>query len=143
MIKLDTIQKEKNLNNVYAIGEKGPGSAYHNYSIISDLGNGYIRNQFIEFQLGGRNTIGSVAGSLKMTKANIRIGSRNTINSVPGATNEDLLEIVRHRLQCFQESDFKCDYNLQALIHIEAALYQLNKRTKDRYRRGVLGTYEK
>lgn len=55
----------------------------------------------------------------------------------------DLLEIVRHRLQCFQDGDYATQDNARALQHIEEALLWMNKRVTDRIARGVLGTYEK
>jgi hypothetical protein len=55
----------------------------------------------------------------------------------------DLLEIVRHRLQCFQEGDFKTRENAIALTHIEEALLWMNKRVEDRIERNVLGTMNK
>ncbi len=53
----------------------------------------------------------------------------------------DLLEIVRDRLKCFQEGDYRCRENAIALTHIEEALLWMNKRVEDRAERNVLGTY--
>jgi len=60
---------------------------------------------------------------------------------VNGVTNEDLLHMVRLRLEGFQASEFKCDENQQALDHIIAAIASLESRTKKRLERGVEGTH--
>lgn len=115
--KLKTIQKRENLNEVFRIGEKGNGGAYHNYKITTEWGTLVD----IEFQKGARNEIGSVHGVI----------------------DSDLLEIVRDRLKCFQEGDFATRENAIALTHIEEALLWMNKRVEDRIERGVLGTMNK
>lgn len=123
MERLSTIQKRENLNEVYATNEKGNGGAYHTYSIISHE-NGYamlVKNTTIEFQNGPRNVEGSTTGVI----------------------DSDLLEIVRHRLQCFQNGDFATEYNAKALEHIEIALMYMNRRVEDRIERNVLGTNNK
>jgi hypothetical protein len=67
-------------------------------------------------------------------------------NGINGVQNETLLEIVRHRLQCFQAGPFPCRENAIALTKIEEALLwlriRLNKRTSDRLSRGVEGKSE-
>lgn len=124
MKKLDTIQKENKLNTVYVADEKGPGNANHKYDIVindsSDPGIAY-----------------------NIVTINFQKGPRKDINSIQGVTNEDLLEIVRHRLQCFQAGEFACEYNQRALENIELALKSLNDRVNDRVNRNVLGKNEK
>ena len=119
MEKLSTIQKRNNLNEVYRIGETGPGGAYHDYEVklVAGLGESVL----IEFQRGPR----------------LEEGSRH------GLLDEDLLEIVRDRLRAFQTGEFATRENACALTHIEEALMWLNKRKEDRVERGVLGTYRK
>jgi hypothetical protein len=56
---------------------------------------------------------------------------------------EDLLQICRHRLQCFQDGNFACREHALALTKIEEALHWLKHRTADRQRRGVEGKSEK
>ena len=123
MDKLSTIQKREKLNDVYVLDEKGAGGAYHNYSItdvkISD--GGYLEYANLKFQKG----------------------ARKDENSIHGVLDTDLLEIVRHRLQCFQQGDFATRENEVALTHIEEALLWMNKRVEDRIERNVLGTYNK
>ena len=61
-------------------------------------------------------------------------------NGVNGIFMEDLLQICRHRLQCFQAGPFACRENELALTKIEESLHWLNHRTADRQTRGVEGT---
>ena len=118
--KLSTIQKRENLNEVYRMGEPGPGGAYHDY----------------EIRFGdGESTIFHEIGFQK--------GPRKDPNSTRGVLDNDLLEIVRDRLKCFQQGEFSTKENACALTHIEEALMWLNKRVEDRIERNVLGTYEK
>ena len=70
-------------------------------------------------------------------------GPRNSEGSQHGILDTDLLEIVRHRMQCFQAGPFATDYNDKALEHIELALMYMNRRVEDRIERNVLGTNKK
>lgn len=122
MEKLNTIQKREKLNDIYAVDEKGNGGAYHEYDIKYDkFNNGYISTHKIQFQNG----------------------ARKEPNSIHGILDTDLLEIVRHRLQYFQQGDFATRENAIALTHIEEALLWMNKRVEDRIERNVLGTMNK
>ena len=123
MDKLSTIQKRKNLNDVYPVGEKGNGGAYHKYEIFThqesnepckDVG-------VIQFQ----------------------DGPRKLSDSIPGVLDTDLLEIVRHRLSCFQQGPFASRENAVTLTYIEEALMWMNRRVEDRIERNVLGTNNK
>jgi len=119
--KLSTIQKREKLNDVVAQGDKGNGGAYHEYQIM--FGDVFTVKDgvFIQFQNG----------------------ARKEHNSIQGVLDTDLLEIVRHRLQCFQEGEFATRENAIALTHIEEALLWMNKRVEDRIERGILGTMNK
>lgn len=118
MIKLNTIQKRNKLNTVHAADEKGNGGANHRY-LIELTALGKDEDSFVvQFQ----------------------DGARRAENSLNGILDVDLLEIVRHRLQCFQEGDYATRDNEIALQHIEEALLWLNKRVEDRSERNVLGT---
>lgn len=115
---------------VYAHDEPGPGNAHHQYSVtvfgppkaMMDEGNvPYIRRLAtlcteIRFQQGGLAEVGA-----------------------NGITNEALLEIVAHRLACFQAGPFACRENDSALNHIQHAIDWLARRTAKRQRRGVEG----
>ena len=120
MEKLSTIQKRENLNVVYATDEKGNGGANHRY-VITDIGEHASNDCTIQFQNG----------------------ARKLEDSIHGVLDTDLLEIVRHRLQCFQQGPFATRDNAVALTHIEEALMWMNRRVEDRIERNVLGTDNK
>ena len=80
-----------------------------------------------------------IAGE-SLAKIQFQCGARKEGGSTPGVLEGDLLEIVRHRLQCFQKGEFATRENACALTHIEEALMWLNKRKEDRKARNVLGT---
>lgn len=119
MERLNTIQKREKLNEVYRLGEKGPGGAYHDYAIVAADTQEILAA--IEFQKG----------------------PRKDPEARHGALDSDLLEIVRDRLSAFQEGDFANDETGQALMYIEWALVWLKRRVEDRIERNVLGTMEK
>lgn len=126
MEKLNTIQKQNKLNEVFREGDVGPGGAYHEYAIRP-----------IEKIVDEYGEIESFSRVL------FQQGARNDPNSRRGVLDVDLLEIVRDRLMCFQKGDYSCRENAIALTHIEEALLWMNKRVDDRAERGVLGTEEK
>lgn len=121
MEELKTIQKREKLNQVLVADEKGCGGANHSYLIRCSLDGCICDLANIEFQNG----------------------ARKEKDSQHGVIDSDLLEIVRHRLQCFQAGDFASEYNEKALEHIELALMYMNRRVEDRIERSVLGTYIK
>ncbi len=123
MNKLNTIQKREKLNDVYAVDEAGPGGANHLYMIES-----IDKNEF---------------DSIYRQELHFQKGPRKDENSQHGLIDSDLLEITRHRLQCFQAGPFASEYNAKALEHIEIALMYMNRRIEDRIERNVLGTYNK
>lgn len=122
--KLITIQKDHNLNEVYAVDEPGAGNANHEYLVILPTDKPDV-------------------GLAVPVEIAFQHGPRNEPNSIPGVLDTDLLEIVRDRLKGFQSGDFACRENACALTHIEEALMWMNKRVTDRAQRGVLGTNEK
>ena len=111
--KLNKIQKENNINEVYS-----SDTDIYNYIVKSVDGKKLLQVQFQE-------------------------GPRNLDSSIDGVLDTDLLEMVRDRLTVFQNGEFANRYNLIALECVEGALNALNSRAKDRASRGVLGTYEK
>lgn len=121
MEKLNTIQKREKLNDVFTIDEKGNGGANHEYLISIDRGLHIPKETKIQFQNGARKLEGSIHGVI----------------------DTDLLEIVHHRLQCFQNGEFATKENANALLHIEEALMWMNRRVEDRIEREVLGTNNK
>lgn len=128
MEKLNTIQKREKLNDVYAVDEKGNGGANHRYVIQKD--------ELVDIATSKHEVT---------TLATIQFqnGARKEENSIHGVIDTDLLEIVRHRLQCFQAGPFNSEYNAKALEHIELALMYMNRRVEDRIERNVLGTNNK
>lgn len=125
MEKLSTIQKRENLNTVYVMDEKGNGGANHRYS-INDIE--------IDAEHGGYKEYANIQ---------FQNGARKLLDSIHGVLDTDLLEIVRHRLSCFQQGPFSTRENAIALTHIEEALLWMNKRVEDRIERNVLGTNNK
>ena len=119
-MKLSTIQKREKLNEVLVTDDKGNGGANHRYQIV-DVSNPDI-----------------VYGNIILQN-----GARKLDNSVHGVLDTDLLEIVRHRLQCFQKGPFATRDNAVALTHVEEALMWMNRRVEDRIERDVLGTNNK
>lgn len=126
--KLKTVQQQGNLNEVWLIGEPGPGGAYHDYLIKA------ARRPEYDFEEWPRPTI---------LRVEFQKGPRSDENSRPGVLDVDLLEIVRDRLKAFQKGEMATEYNAQALMHIEKALRLMNQRVEDRMSRGVLGTMKK
>ncbi|MFV0515786.1 MAG: hypothetical protein ACK5MV_00100 [Aminipila sp.] len=122
MRKLSTIQKRENLNEVFAVDEKGNGGANHKYHVIPKNKGSVIENLW-EIQLQN--------------------GARKLPDSIHGVIDTDLLEIVRDRLKCFQAGEFATRENACALTHIEEALMWMNRRVEDRIEREVLGTNNK
>lgn len=126
MEKLNTIQKRENLNEVRVLDEKGNDGAHHRYGI------------YVNGAHDSGKTPDSWYGIIQFQN-----GARKLPDSIHGILDTDLLEIVRHRLQCFQQGDLATRENAIALTHIEEALLWMNKRVEDRIERNVLGTYNK
>ncbi len=59
-----------------------------------------------------------------------------------GAFVEHIIEAAIDRLEYYQDSKFKSNYNEEAIKSLKNALSSLNQRTKDREARGVEGTHE-
>jgi len=58
-----------------------------------------------------------------------------------GAFVEGVIMAAAQRLECYQNSRFKCPENAGALDHLNAALECLDSRTRDREAKGVEGTH--
>ena len=105
----------------FSVDERGAGNSCHQYvvketPVVSDMETKTFAT--INFQNGPIGEAG-----------------------INGVHNEDLLVIVLDRLKSFQSGDFKCRENAIALTKLEEALMWLNKRTSERVKRGVEGTY--
>lgn len=73
---------------------------------------------------------------------NIHFQSGTVIDvGVNGIFIEDLLSICINRLEHFQNSKLNCRENAMAITRLQEATMWLNKRTLDRKKRGVEGTY--
>lgn len=121
--KLDRLAAPGSLNEQLAIwvqDHQGPGGAHHGY-LVTDARDGELK--------GGMRVLG------KVTFQEGGVAE----NGVNGISNEVLLEIVRHRLVCFQAGPFACQGNADALVDVESALAGLYARTADRVDRGVEG----
>ena len=101
---------------VQVMDRPGAGNACHLYFVCNLLGTHPKILTRIEFQNGPIQERG-----------------------INGCQNEDLLAIVIHRLQGFQDGSFACRENALALTNIQEALMWLQKRTRDRQTRGVEG----
>lgn len=124
--KLNTIQKRNNLNNIYAVDEKGPGGANHKY--------------VIEYETFDENKEKEIH---KLLEIQFQKGPRKSEDSIHGVLPPELLEVVRDVLKGFQSGKYPSEYNAKAIEHIELALMYLNRRVEDRSERNVLGTYNK
>lgn len=60
-----------------------------------------------------------------------------------GAFVEDVIAAVVGRIEFYQRSEFACDANATAVLHMRAAALALDARTKDREARQVEGTHAK
>jgi len=104
---------------VVCLDKPGQGGACHHYGIYAKISiNGIDEHPYcsIKFQNGPIKNHG-----------------------VNGCQNEDLLAIVIDRLRGFQTGKFSCRENAIALTKLEESLMWLNKRTRDRIKRGVEG----
>ncbi|MCY3739919.1 MAG: ABC transporter ATPase [Candidatus Poribacteria bacterium] len=105
---------------VIVLDDKGAGGAHHKYSItckdVDPEKGGYLELGHVQFQNGAILE-----------------------NGVNGLTNEVLLAIVGHRLECFQDGPFPSDFNAAALHGVDLAKLVLEMRTQDRKDRGVEG----
>lgn len=118
-----TSHKVNGLNEalcVTATDEQGAGGAYHAYDIGFFDTDGDRETYSLEFQNGPIKEVG-----------------------VNGISQEALLAIVEHRLQCFQAGEYSSRESSIALTKIQEAMMWLHKRTRDRMARGVEGTNEK
>lgn len=109
------------LIEIVTLDEKGAGGAHHRYLVFWPEARGRrIASKEIEFQDGPIKEHG-----------------------VNGLTQEVLLAIVQHRLECFQAGEYACAENEKALAHVRAALEALKERTRNRQARDVEGTSQK
>lgn len=114
------VDPETELMDIVTADEPGPGGANHHYMVYWPAPQeGGVRAMNLHFQKGPIQEAG-----------------------VNGVTNEALLAIVAHRLQCFQNGQFACKANEIALDAVRNALHAMHARTRDRRARGVEGKSE-
>jgi len=101
---------------IEAIDEPGSGGARHTYNIFN-----MDEPHVLQCEVGFQN------GPVKEAGIN-------------GVTQEALIAICMHRLECFQAGPFASPDNAEALEHLTKAMVALQRRTKDRLKRGVEGT---
>ena len=118
MFKLE--EGQHRFTEIHVLDEPGAGGAYHEY-LVSDVA-------------VNENGMSGIYAHIKFQKGPVAESGKN------GIFIEDLLQICRHRLQCFQSGDFACRENALALTKIEEALHWLDHRTRDRQKRNVEGT---
>lgn len=114
---LEEIKREgftQKYTKVYATNEKN-FNAFHNY-VVANAETGEVVTQ-IYFQ----------EGPIKE-------------NGVNGVSNEDLILMVINRLESFQESEYVCEENAEAITHLMEAIESLRARTNKRIAEGIEGT---
>lgn len=104
---------------VSVLDELGQGGTYHEYEITWPQGESGTVVTKISFQNGPIREFG-----------------------INGLTNEALLAIVIDRMRGFQEGPYRSRDNACALTHMEEALMWLQRRTRERIKRGVEGTHK-
>lgn len=118
--------------DIEVMDQPGAGGAHHHYNVTG-------------FSMAGNPSLqGSTSYLPSLSKAVI-IFQNGPIgeNGVNGLTQEVLLAIVAHRLECFQAGPYACEENAHALTHVHQALGILKGRTLARMKRGVEGTMAK
>ena len=104
---------------VQAISGKGNGGADFKYRISAGInGKDECRDVIIRFQQG------------------------NPEDQINGISNEALLAVVLDRLEGWQSGDFPSPDGRLLIAHLATALDLMQKRTKDRIERGVIGKLE-
>lgn len=114
-------EKRHGTRTVKATDAPGSGNAHHHYIILHETEDGKV---------------GGTLGGVSFQRGPI------LESGVNGIHNEDLLHIVRHRLECFQTSQFACEENAKALSFVKEALEVLASRTLRRVAAGVEGTHK-
>lgn len=59
-----------------------------------------------------------------------------------GAFVEDVIDAIIGRIEFYEQSQFACDTNKEAIKHLRLAAEALDSRTKDREARGVEGLHQ-
>lgn len=91
----------------------------------------------------GDNPAGGVSSGrgFAISWQNGPLGRDNDRKEPNGAFVEDIIEAVIGRIEFYQASKFKSEFNRDALVSLEDALTSLRSRTADREQREVEGTH--
>ena len=128
-IKLITIQKRNNLNDVYATGKiHEVNKGVHQYTVFYNGLKYQIENSLNPYD------------EKNSTVINFQNGPRNVKGSIPGVLDSDLIEIVKHRYESFQSGPYSTRENAIVISYLEKALLYMNKRAEDRFEANKLGT---
>ena len=113
---------------IEVVDEPGQGGANHRYEIMGAD--------------SSTNTSSMVAGRANNYSRPVLLFQNGPIKEfgVNGITQEALLAVVIDRLRSFQSGPFSCRDNAVALTHCEEALMWLQRRTRERIKRGIEGT---
>lgn len=124
-MKIEThkVNPVNDLVDVEVTDQPGAGGAHHEYRVSWPM----------------RGPLAHLRDSTAILFQNGPIGEKG----VNGLTQEVLLAIVAHRLECFQAGPYACEENAHALRHVHQALGILKGRTVARMKRGVEGTMAK
>ena len=71
------------------------------------------------------------------------LGRGNERKEPNGAFVEDVLQAVIERIEFYQDSEFACVENGDALDNLRSAAQRLDDRTKNREKRAVEGTHQR
>ncbi len=115
---------------ITVLDEPGAGNACHAYEIKGADYSGNASNPNDFFSSKDDEIILFQNGPIKEVGVN-------------GVTHEALLAILIDRMRGFQAGQYACRDNAVALTHLEEALMWLQRRTRERIKRGVEGTHSK
>lgn len=130
--KLNTIQKDDKLNDVYSLDEIGPGGTRHEYIILEK-----------DTPIAQVDDLAIYSKDKKFAGIYFQKGPRDSEQSLHGVMDTDLLEIVRDRYKGFQSGPYPSEEGAEILSLVEKALKLANQRIQNRKKRNVLGKNEK
>lgn len=122
-VSVTPISQPTPFTQVVALGERGPGGAFHHYAVL-EIKEGPEPNSRILAEIDFQE------GPFKQVGAN-------------GCLEPDLLTMILDRLTAFQAGEFSCRENALVATKVQEALMWSEERRKDRVKRGVYSTMEK
>jgi hypothetical protein len=114
----NVIDNDPNDLKIRVVDEPGPGGAHHVYNIFANM-------------IKDNNQICSFSTAIAFQKGPI------FEHGINGVTNEALLALVIHRLECLQAGPFACHENQEALDNARLSLEALKNRTRERLSRNL------